>query len=817
DELSSAALALGLGLAAAWAAGIFPRPKVTAAVLAFLIGWAGIHGTVRQATELKTRSLASGILRETIETRESWARFLLEESLKTLDRAKRDILAYLDGSFDLPDSARRLWNETPAGRFRWYSSLEIQAADGTLLSRYALNVPKIFRPTADLPSRPRGSIVRRILPFMGKGKDFLIGYRDWEAEGKILGRTVMSMSLDDDLLPFLYSSNPYFELLRSNTLPSLVQFDFRLAIFDASGRLVFNPGNLSSGLPPGVMERSDLDGSGVRADFRDKNERFDLFAFRSDGRVYAVLTPRPGLIGWAAEYFKFLFLAGLLLVPAALAVAWIAVRRTRRRPLWSFADRVYVSFAAVALVPLLLFAVFSRGFFNRIFTQQFIRKAEIHANLARNVMDDFAALEEEGQFPLETPPDDLVLWISTTISNDVNLYRGGRLVSSSRRELFDAGLLPELLDGEIHFQIQFADHPYYAQTSRLGSFSFRTLTVPYPAIEPPLLLSLPFPFERQEISAAGRELFEVLIFIGVIFIGTVLLLARGIGAMIVTPVHRLLAGTREAALGNLEFEVEYRGRDEMKTLVDGFNAMIRNLKCHQQEMTELGRKAAWAEMARKVAHEVKNPLTPIQLSAEHLLHVWTDRPGEFEPALKESISYIVGEVDNLRRIAQDFLDLSRAAVLNKESLALDAILIETLAPYKTLLSDRLVFREAIEPGLAFEGDRDKLRIAFRNLIINAIESIRLRGEVRVEARREGGRFQLTFGDTGSGMRRDVLDRIFEPHFSTKSSGTGLGLPITKKIIEDHGGTIRVRSEAGLGTSVFIELPAEGAAAILTRE
>jgi len=806
EAFSGAALAAGLGLAAVWSVPVLSRRKSAAAALAFFIGWAGIYGPIRTATDAKTQRLAAGILRDTIETRDSWARFLLEESLRTLDRSRRDILAYLDGSFELPDAARRLWNETLAARFRWYSSLEIHDAEGTLLSRFALNVPKIFRPSGDLPFRAQGNIVRRALPFMGKEKDFLIGYKDWEAEGKSLGRTIIYLSLDDDMLPFLYSANPYFELLRSNSLPSLVQFDFRLAIFDSSGRLVFNPGKLSSGLPPGLLESKDLDGPGIRTDFRDKNELFDLFAFRSDGRVYAILTPRPGVIGRAVEYLKSIFLAGLLLAPIGLAAAWMAVRRTRLRPLWSFADRVYVSFAVVALIPLLLFAVFSRGFFNRVFTQQFVRKAEIHANLARNVMADLAALQEEDKAPVETPPDDLVLWISSTIANDVNLYRDGRLASSSRRELFDDGLLPELLDGEIHYQIQFADHPYYAQTSRLGSFSFRTLTVPYNAIAPSLLLSLPFPFERQEISAAGRELFEFLVFIGIFFVGTVLVLARGIGAMIVTPVRRLLAGTREAALGNLEFEVEYRGRDEMKTLVDGFNAMIRNLKSHQQEMADLGRKAAWAEMARKVAHEVKNPLTPIQLSAEHLLHVWKDRPDEFEPALKESISYIVGEVDNLRRIAEDFLDLSRAAVLNKAPMTLDEVLIETIAPYKKLLADRLVFHEAIDPDLAFDGDRAKLKIAFRNLMINAIESIRHHGEIRVEARRAEDQFLVVVVDNGSGMSPDVLDRIFEPHFSTKSAGTGLGLPITKKIIEDHGGTIRVRSEAGQGTTILIELP-----------
>ena len=809
--LSGIALAVGLGLAAAWASTAFPRPKTAVAVLAFLVGWAGIYGTIRQATDAKTRSLASGILRETIESQDSWARFLLNESMKALDRSKRAILACFDPNpdpkIDFSQTASRLWGDTLAGQLRWYSGLELRDADGRLISRFALNVPQVFRPVGELPYRPQGNVVRQALAFMGKEKDFLIGYRDWEVEGKALGRSVFYLSLDDDLLPFLYSANPYFELLRSSSLPSLVQFDFRLAIYDSAGRLVSNPGKIGSGLPAGLRENKDLDGPGVRMEFRDKEDLFDLFAFRANGRIYAILTPRPGFIGRAVEYIRSALLAAVLLAPILLLSGWITLRRSRRWPLWSFADRVYVSFLVVALVPLLLFAVFSRGFFNRIFTQQFVQKAEIHANLARNVVDDYLFIQMQEEGTETVPPDDLVLWISTTIANDVNLYQGGRLVSSSRREMFDAGLLPELLDGEIQYQIQFADRPYYAQTSRLGSFSFRTLNVPYTAVDPPLLLSLPFPFERQEISAAGRALFEFLVFIGILFVGTVLVLARGIGAMIVTPIRRLLAGTQEAALGNLEFEVEYRGRDEMRTLVDGFNAMIRNLKSHQQEMADLGRKAAWAEMARKVAHEVKNPLTPIQLSAEHLLHVWQDRPAEFEPALKESISYIVGEVDNLRRIAQDFLDLSRAAVLKKELVALDEVLAETVAPYKKLLADRLVFHEAIETGLAFRGDPAKLKIAFRNLMINAIESIRHQGEVRVEAGRSGDRFLIVVADTGSGMSPEVLNRIFEPYFSTKDAGTGLGLPITKKIIEDHGGSIRVRSAPGSGTSVSIELPA----------
>ena len=134
----------------------------------------------------------------------------------------------------------------------------------------------------------------------------------------------------------------------------------------------------------------------------------------------------------------------------------------------------------------------------------------------------------------------------------------------------------------------------------------------------------------------------------------------------------------------------------MKTLVDGFNAMIRSLKDHQQELADLGKKAAWAEMARKVAHEIKNPLTPIQLSAEHLLRVYEDKRGDFDAALRESLSYIVSEVENLRRIAQEFLEISKDAVVQQASrFAFDELVRETVAPYQTLLAERIAFRRDV--------------------------------------------------------------------------------------------------------------------------
>jgi nitrogen fixation/metabolism regulation signal transduction histidine kinase len=236
--------------------------------------------------------------------------------------------------------------------------------------------------------------------------------------------------------------------------------------------------------------------------------------------------------------------------------------------------------------------------------------------------------------------------------------------------------------------------------------------------------------------------------------------------------------------------------------------MIRNLKAHEQELAEMSKKVAWTEMARKVAHEIKNPLTPIQLSAEHVLKVYEDKHGDFDTALKESMSYIIGEVENLRRIAQEFMEIARDTTVRKEPVDLREIIEETLLPYRRLLTERIRFKVVAEgAGFRVLGDAAKLRSAFRNVIANAVEAIGPRGEVAVTVGRSDGVTRVVVRDDGPGMGRETLERIFDLYFSTKDSGTGLGLPITRKIIEEHGGTIRVSSEPGRGTEVTIELPA----------
>ncbi len=780
--------------------------KKMAFFISFLICTLFIYASLQSSTTTRNRLLIEHSLQNIIKSQEHWGHFLIKESIPEIEKKTDSIISFLENR-EPKDLARSLWEGTLIAKFNWYSSLEFLNSEGTILSRFSLNIPSLFRLDYDLPLTQEWTILSQSVPFMGKEKDFLIAYKDWMKETQYLGRMILYLSTDYDMLPFLYSANPYFELLRVSSLPSLNQFDLGFAIFDLNAKLIFNPNRISSGISPALLEDIQTAPGSIWTRFKAKEKKYDCFHIRSNNRIYSLFLPVKNLFDYSVEYLKLFFVYLIFFFLLFLFLVVVPRRKEFRSPLWSFSNRVYISFFVVAIVPLLLFTIFTRNFFSRIFTQQFTEKAEIHANLAQNVMKDYFFLQQEEQLSPTSPPENIVLWISSTISNDVNLYQEGKLISSSRREFFDAGLLSELIDGEIYYQIRYENTPLFTQTQKIGDYTFQTLTIPYFLGQQQLLLSLPFPLEQQEISDATARLIEFLFLTSVFFVAVVLFFAQRIGGMIITPIKKLLGGTKEVSLGNLEFSIQHKPHDEMKTLIDGFNAMVKNLKQHQQELAEMSKKVVWAEMARKVAHEIKNPLTPIQLSAEHILKVYKDKPEDLDRILKESASYIIKEVENLRQISHEFLEVSRETILRKETIDLKETIKETIEPYQKILTERISFKEIYE-GQNFNlvADKAKLKIALRNILMNAIEAIKNRGKITVKVTQVKGRMNIEISDTGKGIKRPVLKNIFEPYFSTKDAGTGLGLAITKKIIDSHGGTIRAESSEDRGTKITIKLP-----------
>jgi two-component system nitrogen regulation sensor histidine kinase NtrY len=220
------------------------------------------------------------------------------------------------------------------------------------------------------------------------------------------------------------------------------------------------------------------------------------------------------------------------------------------------------------------------------------------------------------------------------------------------------------------------------------------------------------------------------------------------------------------------------------------------------------RLSAWAEMARRVAHEVKNPLTPIQLAVEHLMRVWEDRNPNFEAVLKSCSDAILRQVKALRRLVSDFSQYGKPSIIERAEIRLDDFLRELAMSYAIHLPEGIRIETRIDPDLpAVRVDTEKLRGALMNIIENGLQAMDGKGQILLVAERgTDGFVRIRIQDSGQGVPPELLPRLFEPYFSTKTGGTGLGLPIARKNIEEQGGQIEVHSKEGEGTTVTILLP-----------
>jgi len=223
------------------------------------------------------------------------------------------------------------------------------------------------------------------------------------------------------------------------------------------------------------------------------------------------------------------------------------------------------------------------------------------------------------------------------------------------------------------------------------------------------------------------------------------------------------------------------------------------------DVVRSNRLAAWAEMARIIAHEIKNPLTPIRLSVEHLREVWRRGSPEFGRVLEDCVANVLRQTDELRRSASEFSDYSRLPEPRMEPVDLALAVREAAAAFAGAPGIR--WRVSAEPGTMVEADPRLLARVFANLVGNAVEALGLSGgDIALSARRDGDRIRVSVEDDGPGVAPAILPRLFEPYFSARSGGTGLGLAIVKKILEEHGGSISAHNRKEGGFRVEFDLP-----------
>jgi signal transduction histidine kinase len=476
-----------------------------------------------------------------------------------------------------------------------------------------------------------------------------------------------------------------------------------------------------------------------------------------------------------------------------------------------FRDRIFLIVLLIALVPLVVVTNVTRS----LLTQR--AQAEEQDRLARDasvIKDRIATQMESGVvniFGLDLQSD--VDELSQVIGRDFSVFDpDGFLRASTKPELYESSLLASTLSSRAMREVVLGRRSFYSEPLVLNKQRYQVGYQPVMSSQGNKLLAVVSLSTIDEQSNIESEVARTTSFIYGTFaaLGLVLLAIGAVfAARVASPIMTLIRATQRVAQGKLKTHIPVDRDDEMGELMQAFNAMTEELEKSREIVAQNERELAWKEMARQVAHEIKNPLTPMKLSVQHLEHAHEAKDPNFNSIFRRVIKTMSEQIDVLTRIATEFSRFGEMPRRKWGPVSLRQVAESAVALFDSERS-RIRFIVDVPKELSdVHADEQELRRALVNLIRNAVQAIDGWGVIVIRGTQDGGMIHIKLSDTGSGMDEATLARVFDPNFSTKTSGMGLGLAIVKKTITDMAGTIRVESKVGQGTTFFIDLPARG--------
>ena len=717
--------------------------------------------------------------------------------------------------------AFEMWANTNLASERLASSLELYDATGTPAGRFALNLPD-YLGTAQSWREPScdweifeeasffGSEERRLFH---AGRGICDGNSDVPTGGSI----VVNVMLDYETLPFITARNPYNELIRpADTLPpeGSVGRSVQFVVYGWGRGSLYSSSTRAFPLDEALLEVIAQSRRPFWTTMSDGERIYSTYIQNDRVGIYVIGFPVITRIDHLINLAELTTLVGLTYAVVVMLAWFVSAlggttassgRALLREVRASFYRKLFLAFLAASVLPVMVLALATRTIFELQLESSVQSDAVRIASVAQRVIEEYVALQ--GREIAQSPNDDIMVWLSRAIDQDVNIYQGPTLQATSERDLFDSGLLPERTPSHVYRGIEIDRLPSYVGQEVIGSVPHVLAAAPVRLEEGRAILTVPLALRQQEVDRQIDTLDRRVLLAAVLFA----LLGAAIGyymaERIGDPVNRLTRATRRIARGDFGARVAETSSDELRRLVADFNQMAADLERQRNELQRTHRLEAWAEMARQVAHEIKNPLTPIQLSSEHLMRVNKDKGEPLTPVLEECVTSILSQVKLLRQISAEFSSFASRPTPHPAPTSLAELIPAVVEPYITGLAGRVSINVDVPATLpTVVVDRVLLARALTNMIENALHAMPGGGALTIKAVAGPSSIRLSVADTGTGMDPEALRRIFEPYFSTKATGTGLGLTIAKRNVELNGGQIHVHSALGKGTTVTIELP-----------
>lgn len=406
---------------------------------------------------------------------------------------------------------------------------------------------------------------------------------------------------------------------------------------------------------------------------------------------------------------------------------------------------------------------------------------------------------------------DQLISLSDITRTDINLYDlNGHLFTTSRSEIYDRGLTSSRIDPLAYRALTVGNKTQYTHYESLGNMTFFSAYMPVynQSNELTGYLNLPY-FTRQDEFKKDVSAFIVAFSnVYILLILMSLLIALLISNKLTLPLLKIEKNLKGIQLGKINTKIEYLGEDEIGRLAKEYNKKVDELAESAALLARTERELAWREMARQVAHEINNPLTPMKLNIQYLQRIKAQGTENFDEYFDKVSKTLIENIDVLSMIASSFSDFARMPKINNELLDLDERVKDAVQLFERTTHVTIQSKITEEGPIQIVADKDQFNRALINLIKNGIQAIprEQEGHLVIELTKDQNFALLSVSDNGVGIPVELQEKLFEPSFTTKSSGMGLGLAITKRIVENFKGEIWFQTTPNVGTSFYIKVP-----------
>ena len=407
--------------------------------------------------------------------------------------------------------------------------------------------------------------------------------------------------------------------------------------------------------------------------------------------------------------------------------------------------------------------------------------------------------------------DDLLEKFSNVFYTDINLYdQKGELLATSRPEIIENNLIAGRMNTLAYLEMVINRRSEYIHHENIGGLEYLSAYVPFVNSENTLLayLNLPYFTRQDELTSEITNLVVAIVNILVLMSLLSFTIAVFLSNKLTLPLRLLQESFARVSLNSNNEKISYKARDEIGSLVNEYNKMVDQLTTSAELLAKSERESAWREMAKQIAHEIKNPLTPMRLSIQHLQRSIVDKKENWEEQFSRLSKMLIEQIDDLSAIATEFSNFAKMPSAQNEKLDLINIVSDTCHLFENTenLSIQIDVDDLDE--LFVYADREQISRVFINLIKNAVQSLpdHREGKLHVSVGKKGNMAIIRFRDNGKGIPEEIRDKLFQPNFTTKSRGMGMGLAIVESILKNAGGKVYYKTEINKGSVFIVELP-----------